>query len=459
MPKTISQLPSAASANSSAVVAADNAAGTATEKVTLGQIAALAFSDAPLGGATYGRKDGAWVDLASAAALQFRQGTNADRLAMSPVPASGEPIYTTDGKRLFIGDGVTVGGRGLLGDTDSYILCQPGDDIQGKYAAAKLLTPNGAARSATNRARLVVMPGVYSPGAAHGQVGTSNVGLLVDTDFVDVVCLGSARWRASATLTGSFAGVGITANDVVVIGLGGANFIPGAGGTSRTLENCVGTNFYVCPLLPLVDGSPNVIGGTLIGCRGTTGIGGLTTAVRNVFNGRLVDCENEGFWFRNTLFQGEIVGGRAAMGLTSSSLSFGAFQGRITGAHFPAIASAGLWARSSLAGGSAPAAFTGTCTISQASPAVVTKSSHGLFSGMRIRLSTTGALPTGLNTTTTYYVKVIDSGTFQVATTISGTSINTSSAGSGDHSIVIPPGVEGGRHSFVTTSDGEFTTA
>ena len=42
MPKTITQLPAAASANASAVVAADNAAGTLTEKVTLGQIAALA---------------------------------------------------------------------------------------------------------------------------------------------------------------------------------------------------------------------------------------------------------------------------------------------------------------------------------------------------------------------------------------------------------------------------------
>lgn len=39
---TISSLPAAASAAANAVVAADNAAGTLTEKVTLGQIAALA---------------------------------------------------------------------------------------------------------------------------------------------------------------------------------------------------------------------------------------------------------------------------------------------------------------------------------------------------------------------------------------------------------------------------------
>lgn len=45
MPKTITQLPAAGSASSNAVVAADNAAGTLTEKVTLQQIADLAGSN------------------------------------------------------------------------------------------------------------------------------------------------------------------------------------------------------------------------------------------------------------------------------------------------------------------------------------------------------------------------------------------------------------------------------
>lgn len=48
MPKTISQLPAAASAAAGASVAADNAAGTLTEKVTLGQIATLAAASAPV---------------------------------------------------------------------------------------------------------------------------------------------------------------------------------------------------------------------------------------------------------------------------------------------------------------------------------------------------------------------------------------------------------------------------
>ena len=42
------------------------------------------------------------------ATLRFRQGTNSERLLITP--ASGEPIWTTDTQKLYIGDGVTVGG-------------------------------------------------------------------------------------------------------------------------------------------------------------------------------------------------------------------------------------------------------------------------------------------------------------------------------------------------------------
>lgn len=43
-------------------------------------------------------------------ALQFRRGTEAERVADGFVPASGEPVYATDTKKLYIGDGTTVGG-------------------------------------------------------------------------------------------------------------------------------------------------------------------------------------------------------------------------------------------------------------------------------------------------------------------------------------------------------------
>ena len=40
--------------------------------------------------------------------LQFRRGTNAERLTITP--AVGEPIWTTNTNRLYVGDGTTVGG-------------------------------------------------------------------------------------------------------------------------------------------------------------------------------------------------------------------------------------------------------------------------------------------------------------------------------------------------------------
>ena len=48
-------------------------------------------------------------------ALQIRRGTNTQRLALSGVdtPLVGEPLYTTDTKKLFIGDGSTAGGTSL----------------------------------------------------------------------------------------------------------------------------------------------------------------------------------------------------------------------------------------------------------------------------------------------------------------------------------------------------------
>jgi len=74
-----------------------------------------------------------------------------------------------------------------------------------------------------------------------------------------------------------------------------------------------------------------------------------------------------------------------------------------------------------------------TVTISNATPGVVTWSSHGLLNGQKIQLTTTGGLPTGLSPSTTYYVKYVDANTFQLSSTIGGASINTSSAGSGVH--------------------------
>jgi hypothetical protein len=97
---------------------------------------------------------------------------------------------------------------------------------------------------------------------------------------------------------------------------------------------------------------------------------------------------------------------------------------------------------------------TSNVTISNASPAVITWTSHGLSLGATIFFETTGTLPTGLTAAvksvgspisarnyksnpTLYYVIPTGANTFNVATSAAnaaaGTAVNTSSAGSGTH--------------------------
>lgn len=51
-------------------------------------------------------------------ALQFRRGTNAERLTVTP--ASGEPIWTTDTRMLYVGDGSTQGGIAISNTASVY---------------------------------------------------------------------------------------------------------------------------------------------------------------------------------------------------------------------------------------------------------------------------------------------------------------------------------------------------
>ena len=83
-----------------------------------------------------------------------------------------------------------------------------------------------------------------------------------------------------------------------------------------------------------------------------------------------------------------------------------------------------------------------TCTISTASPAVITKSNHGLLVNYPIIFSTTGALPTGLTAGQTYYVlgTNLTQNTFTVSSLKGGGAIATTANGSGTHTY-IPQGI------------------
>jgi hypothetical protein len=88
---------------------------------------------------------------------------------------------------------------------------------------------------------------------------------------------------------------------------------------------------------------------------------------------------------------------------------------------------------------SAYGASVGTCTISNASPAVVTANGHGFADGDTVIFSSTGSLPTGLVVNTVYYVKYVDANTFQLSLNKGGVVVNTSSAGSGVHTVYRGP--------------------
>jgi hypothetical protein len=74
-------------------------------------------------------------------------------------------------------------------------------------------------------------------------------------------------------------------------------------------------------------------------------------------------------------------------------------------------------------------------SISNGTPAEFTLNGHGLRHNDKIELLTTGTLPTGLNTSTTYYVQFVSANSFYVATSPDGATVSTTSAGSGTHSF------------------------
>ena len=97
-----------------------------------------------------------------------------------------------------------------------------------------------------------------------------------------------------------------------------------------------------------------------------------------------------------------------------------------------------------------------TCTISNATPAVVTATAHGLVDYDTVVLVSDGDdLPAGLSVNTIYYVTKVDADTFKLSTTRSGVSssyVNTTDAGTGTHAFVKTnkePGIPSIHHLYL----------
>jgi hypothetical protein len=95
----------------------------------------------------------------------------------------------------------------------------------------------------------------------------------------------------------------------------------------------------------------------------------------------------------------------------------------------------------------------GTFTVTLASPAVFSKTAHGFSAGDPVTISTTGSLPTGLATSTTYYVSStgLTADSFQLQAS-GGAVVNTSGTQSGTHTVSNLAALYPGYSSYNCTS-------
>lgn len=178
---------------------------------------------------------------------------------------------------------------------------QNGTNLLAAYAAAKLLTPNGAALSATNRASVIIPPGVYDLGST---------ALTLDTQYVDIIGLTSdyRSQHIKGTPAATNSGVIVqTANDVHISNLTAeiltAYGTPNGDSTdsaayfpSTNLNNTVVENVY----FKGNDGSSSVLWSTRLATEysGTfTNCIGESAAFGDIASGMFTDCTGGNFAF------------------------------------------------------------------------------------------------------------------------------------------------------------------
>jgi hypothetical protein len=194
-------------------------------------------------------------------------------------------------------DALTPADIGALGlSANSYVIARPGDNLAAKYAEAKVLTPQGNARSATNRASLIIFPGTYSIAAE----------LAIDTEFVDIIGLGAQFQSPAVIVTNNT--LNVTANDVRVSGIsvGTQQFNIGNNKPLQRFENCVGGNNS------FGGEGINFVSGTFVSCF----VSGVGFGLDN-FTGTCRNCESES-WSGNIILNAKILFHK----LTSSSESY-----------------------------------------------------------------------------------------------------------------------------------------
>lgn len=196
--------------------------------------------------------------------------------------------------------------------------------------------------------------------------------------------------------------------------------------------------------------NPNLSGVSLSAANTwTKGQSGAKVAITSSSNSTALDLSNSNFFELKNLAENttlanptNAVAGQSfeidiTQDTTGSRTMAYAWGYEFAGGAAPALSTAAL-SRDALYG-TVRVAQSATVTMTIASPGVITYTAHGLVTGQKIQLTTTGALPTGLSASTTYYVIKNDANSFWLATSLSnaaaGTKINTSGSQSGTHTL------------------------
>jgi hypothetical protein len=183
-----------------------------------------------------------------------------------------------------------------------------GQNLVDAYNYAKTLTPNGAALSATNRVSVIIQPGNYTLAAQ----------LAVDTQFVDLIGLGSIKLRRGAIPAVIIGGntLNVSANDVIVKGIsvGTQSFTVGANLSLQVFEDCVGGNNSF---------SNTTVSGTFINCKGGTASFGSSSFISMTASGTFINCEGGSFSFGHNNSGGTASGLFVNCTVGSSNAGFG----------------------------------------------------------------------------------------------------------------------------------------
>lgn len=216
---------------------------------------------------------GSFVTAVSAPALSGNIGTFNTSVS---APALSGTFYG-DGSKLTGIDSSTK----LSLSASTYITAIPGDNLLTKYAATTALTPNGLAKSATNRAALLIYPGTYNLGSSVFNLTTEFVdvvGVSGDPSHVIITSTAAATLSCSNSLNNC-----LTKAVTLSSSAAGFSYAPGVGNTLLTRMDNV--------TFAAVMKYPGTYAGTYTNClAGNYAFGGGPSGTSGIASGVFINC-------------------------------------------------------------------------------------------------------------------------------------------------------------------------